>query len=78
LQAWQSKYGVITLVKISLAFNLVGFGAKYNLDRNFALFALVAKGSANSGAVISLGSGAGRTAIGGTINAAAVGIKARF
>ena len=27
LQAWQSKYGVITLVKISLAFILVGFGA---------------------------------------------------
>ena len=27
LQAWQSKYGVITLVKISLAFTLVGFGA---------------------------------------------------
>ncbi|MSO25364.1 MAG: hypothetical protein EXQ73_00315 [Candidatus Nanopelagicaceae bacterium] len=27
LQAWQSKYGVITLVKISLAFILVGAGA---------------------------------------------------
>jgi len=27
LQAWQSKYGVITLIKISLAFTLVGFGA---------------------------------------------------
>ncbi len=27
LQAWQSKYGVITLVKISLAFTLVGAGA---------------------------------------------------
>ena len=27
LQAWQSKYGVITLVKVSLAFTLVGFGA---------------------------------------------------
>jgi hypothetical protein len=57
---------------------LVGFGAKYNLDRNFAIFALAAKGTANSGASISLGSGAGRTAIGGTINAAAVGIQARF
>ena len=27
LQAWQSKYGVITLVKISLTFTLIGFGA---------------------------------------------------
>lgn len=27
LQAWQSKYGVITLVKISLIFTLIGFGA---------------------------------------------------
>ncbi len=27
LQAWQSRYGVITLVKISLAITLVGFGA---------------------------------------------------
>ena len=70
--------GPISCSTVGLGGNLVGFGAKYNLDRNFALFALVAKGSANSGAVISLGSGAGRTAIGGTINAAAVGIQARF
>jgi len=28
--------------------------------------------------VISLGSGAGKTAVGGTINAAAVGIQAKF
>jgi hypothetical protein len=48
------------------------------LDKNFNLFALAAKGSANSGAVISLGSGAGKTAIGGTINAFAVGVQAKF
>jgi hypothetical protein len=70
--------GAISCSTVGLGGNLVGFGAKYNLDRNFAIFALAAKGSANSGASISLGSGAGRTAIGGTINAAAVGIQARF
>jgi hypothetical protein len=51
---------------------------KYHLDRNFSVFALAAKGTANSGAVLSLGSNAGKTAIGGTINAVAVGINARF
>jgi predicted porin len=70
--------GTISCSTAGLGGNLVGFGAKYNLDRNFAIFALAAKGTANSGASISLGSGAGRTAIGGTINAAAVGIQARF
>jgi len=70
--------GSIACSTVGLGGNLVGFGANYKLDKNFALFALVAKGSANSGAVISLGSGAGKTAIGGTINAAAVGIQAKF
>jgi len=70
--------GTISCSTAGLGGNLVGFGAKYNLDRNFAIFALAAKGTANSGAVISLGSGAGKTAVGGTINAAAVGIQARF
>jgi predicted porin len=70
--------GAISCSTVGLGGNLVGFGANYKLDKNFALFALVAKGTANSGAVISLGSGAGKTAIGGTINAAAVGIQAKF
>ena len=70
--------GAIACSTVGLGGNLVGFGANYKLDKNFALFALVAKGTANSGAVISLGSGAGKTAIGGTINAAAVGIQAKF
>ena len=70
--------GTISCSTVGLGGTLVGFGANYKLDKNFALFALAAKGSANSGASISLGSGAGRTAIGGTINAVAVGIQARF
>jgi hypothetical protein len=70
--------GAISCSTVGLGGNLVGFGANYKLDRNFAIFALAAKGSANSGGVISLGSGAGKTAIGGTINAAAVGIRANF
>jgi hypothetical protein len=70
--------GTISCSTVGLGGSLVGFGANYKLDKNFAIFALAAKGSANSGAVISLGSGAGKTAIGGTINAAAVGIQARF
>jgi hypothetical protein len=70
--------GAISCSTVGLGGNLVGFGAKYNLDKNFAIFALAAKGTANSGAVISLGSGAGKTAVGGTINAVAVGIQARF
>ncbi len=70
--------GTISCSTAGLGGTLVGFGANYKLDKNFALFALVAKGAANSGAVISLGSGAGKTAIGGTINAAAVGIQAKF
>jgi hypothetical protein len=73
-----SLNGTISCSTVGLGGNLVGFGANYKLDKNFAIFALAAKGSANSGAVISLGSGAGKTAIGGTINAAAVGIQARF
>ena len=51
---------------------------KYHLDRNFSVFALAAKGTANSGAVLSLGSNAGKTAIGGTINPVSIGINARF
>ena len=70
--------GTISCSTVGLGGSLVGFGANYKLDKNFAIFALAAKGSANSGAVISLGSGAGKTAIGGTINAAAVGIQAKF
>jgi long-subunit fatty acid transport protein len=70
--------GTISCSTVGLGGNLVGFGANYKLDKNFAIFALAAKGTANSGAVISLGSGAGKTAIGGTINAAAVGIQAKF
>lgn len=70
--------GTISCSTVGLGGTLVGFGANYKLDKNFAIFALAAKGSANSGAVISLGSGAGKTAIGGTINAAAVGIQAKF
>ena len=73
-----SLNGTISCSTVGLGGNLVGFGANYKLDKNFAIFALAAKGSANSGAVISLGSGAGKTAIGGTINAAAVGIQAKF
>jgi hypothetical protein len=70
--------GTIACSTVGLGGKLVGFGAKYNLDKNFAIFALTATGSANSGAVISLGSGAGKTAIGGNITATAVGIQARF
>jgi hypothetical protein len=70
--------GTIACSTVGLGGTLVGFGAKYNLDKNFAIFALTATGSANSGAVISLGSGAGKTAIGGNITATAVGIQARF
>lgn len=73
-----SLNGTISCSTVGLGGNLVGFGANYKLDKNFAIFALAAKGTANSGAVISLGSGAGKTAIGGTINAAAVGIQAKF
>jgi hypothetical protein len=58
--------------------DLVGFGVKYHMDRNFSVFALAAKGTANSGAVLSLGSNAGKTAIGGTINPVSIGINARF
>lgn len=57
---------------------LFGLGAKYNLDKNFSVFAIAARGNANDAAVISLGSGAGRTAIGGSINAMAIGMQARF
>ncbi len=57
---------------------LFGLGAKYSLDKNFAVFAIAARGNANDAAVINLGSGAGRTAIGGDITAMAVGIQARF
>jgi predicted porin len=57
---------------------LFGLGAKYNLDRNFAVFAIAARGNANDAGVINLGSGAGRTAVGGDINAMAIGIQARF
>jgi len=70
--------GTVSCSTVGLGGTLVGFGANYKLDKNFAIFALAAKGTANSGAVISLGSGAGKTAIGGKINAAAVGIQARF
>jgi hypothetical protein len=57
---------------------LFGLGAKYNLDRNFSVFAIAARGNANDAAVINLGSGAGRTAIGGSMTAMAIGIQARF
>lgn len=70
--------GAISCSTVGLGGDLVGFGVKYNMDKNFSVFALAAKGTANSGAVLSLGSNAGKTAIGGTINAAAVGIQARF
>ena len=70
--------GAISCSTVGLGGDLVGFGMKYVLDRNFSIFALAAKGTANSGAVLSLGSNAGKTAIGGTINAVAVGINARF
>lgn len=70
--------GAISCSTVGLGGDLVGFGMKYVLDRNFSVFALAAKGTANSGAVLSLGSNAGKTAIGGTINAVAVGINARF
>ena len=70
--------GSISCSTVGLGGDLVGFGMKYVLDRNFSIFALAAKGTANSGAVLSLGSNAGKTAIGGTINAVAVGINARF
>jgi hypothetical protein len=70
--------GTISCSTVGLGGDLVGFGVKYNMDKNFSVFALAAKGTANSGAVLSLGSNAGKTAIGGTINAAAVGIQARF
>ena len=73
-----SLNGAISCSTVGLGGNLKGLGANYKLDKNFNLFALAAKGSANSGAVISLGSGAGKTAIGGTINAFAVGIQAKF
>jgi predicted porin len=56
----------------------IGLGAKYNLDKNFSVFAIAARGNANDAAVINLGSGAGRTAIGGSMTAMAVGIQARF
>ncbi|MSP34112.1 MAG: hypothetical protein EXR25_00045 [Limnohabitans sp.] len=70
--------GAISCSTVGLGGDLVGFGMKYVLDRNFSLFALAAKGTANSGAVLSLGSNAGKTAIGGTIMPFAVGINARF
>jgi hypothetical protein len=70
--------GTVSCSTVGLGGDLVGFGLKYNMDKNFSIFALAAKGTANSGAVLSLGSNAGKTAIGGTINAAAVGIQARF
>jgi len=70
--------GAISCSTAGLGGDLVGFGVKYNMDKNFSVFALAAKGKANSGAVLSLGRNAGKTAIGGTINAAAVGIQARF
>lgn len=57
---------------------LFGLGAKYNLDKNFSVFAIAARGNANDAGVINLGSGAGRTAIGGSINAMAIGMQARF
>lgn len=57
---------------------LFGLGAKYNLDKNFAVFAIAARGNANDAGVINLGSGAGRTAVGGDIKAMAIGIQARF
>ncbi|MFM1948203.1 MAG: hypothetical protein RL706_224 [Pseudomonadota bacterium] len=70
--------GTISCSTAGLGGDMVGFGVKYNMDKNFSVFALAAKGTANSGAVLSLGSNAGKTAVGGTINAAAVGIQARF
>ncbi len=57
---------------------LFGLGAKYNLDKNFSVFALAARGNANDAGVISLGSNTGRTATGGSINALAIGMQARF
>ena len=70
--------GAISCSTVGLGGDLVGFGVKYHLDRNFSVFALAAKGTANSGAVLSLGSNAGKTAIGGTINPVSIGINARF
>jgi hypothetical protein len=70
--------GTLACSTVGLGGNVLGFGAKYNLDRNFAFFALAAKGSAKPGGIINLGSGAGRTAAGGNITAAAVGVQARF
>jgi len=70
--------GSIACSTAGLGGDLVGFGVKYHLDRNFSVFALAAKGTANSGAVLSLGSNAGKTAIGGTINPVSIGINARF
>jgi predicted porin len=57
---------------------LFGLGAKYNLDRNFSVFAIAARGNANDAAVVNLGSSTGRTAIGGDITAMAVGMQVRF
>lgn len=70
--------GSIACSTVGLGGDLVGFGVKYHMDRNFSVFALAAKGTANSGAVLSLGSNAGKTAIGGTINPVSIGINARF
>ena len=56
----------------------IAFGAKYNLDKNFSVFALAARANANDAAVMNMGSSTGRTQIGGNATAMSVGMQARF
>ena len=56
----------------------IALGAKYNLDRNFSVFALAARANANDAAVMNMGSSTGRTTVGGSATAMSVGIQARF
>jgi predicted porin len=56
----------------------IAMGAKYNLDKNFSLFAIAARANANDAAVMNMGSSTGRSQIGGSATAMAVGMQARF
>jgi predicted porin len=85
LAAQYAKSGAGTCETASGACSTTGLGgtqfamgAKYNLDKNFSVFALAARANANDAAVMNMGSSIGRTQIGGSATAMAVGMQARF